>query len=110
MTNVVEIPDDVWFSTFWFQTPCDLCSISQTCTHFHDLCNVRKNPVMNKFWKYQCQEQWIAISKHKCCNSAGNYSCPIGTKNYNFLNLFKIMVNFIVKAFYMKNHHDLRDW
>ena len=66
--------------------------------------------MINKFWKYQCQRQWIAISKHKCCNSAGKYSCPIGTKNYNFLNLFKIMVNFIVKAFYMKNYDNLRDW
>ena len=91
MVSIFEISDDVLIFTFRFLTPLDLLSISETCSYFHEI--GADHSALNKYWKHQCQQQWKKV-QHKCSKSA-NYCCQITTKNYNFFQLFKIMVNFI---------------
>ena len=78
MTNILDLPDDVWFLTFYFLTPLDFTSIPSTCLHF---CHLTKCSAANKYWEYQCQRLWAYIKEN-------NYSTQ------NFREVFRLIIDF----------------
>ena len=95
MSDILELPDDVWSVVLHILAPLDVFSISQTCSHLHDLSNPNKHFAMNKYWQYRCQQQWRQVN-HKC-TKRNDYSCGIAEKNYNFYHLFQLIVQFVFK-------------
>ena len=98
MTNIFDIPDDIWSIIFKCLTPYSFISTIHTCSHIHNLSDSSKYPGINKYWKYQCERQWKQV-KHTCTKSNNKgYVCGMETaKNYNCQTLFVSMINFVVK-------------
>lgn len=103
MASIFKISDDSWLLIFHLLRPHDFISVSQACSHFHNLSNPMRHSSNNKYWKDQCEQQWKQ-TKHNCCNSH-NYACDIAlirnkdyNYNYNYFHLFRSMMHFIVKT------------
>ena len=95
MTNILAVSDDLWPLIFKYLIPWDFISLRQTCSHLYHLSNVKENSAVNKYWQYQCQQQWKQV-KHECTKTK-IYSCGAHDKNYSYQVLFKSMVDFLIK-------------